>query len=268
MPTSNDPASSSWLIHADPLLNAAMRRREVDALGGVEGLRVRVAGYLSGDGDLQLEPRVRAWRRASRCRTPATAPLALTSPIGYRRAARASPTRGTVKALDRGVGLGPERLHVGSHAELPKAGHIRRVGQLEVRHVMAGVVPAVGGARGFDGVQATAHRPVTERVLVRLEPERIQGHDGLGQHLGVDELDPPVVAPAEVALRRGRAWSRCSSRGTRRASSSPWWRATWPPVARSRCSTNRSTCSMPPWRSHHIAVTTRAVRPPSSSSER
>jgi hypothetical protein len=55
-------------------------------------------------------------------------------------------------------------LDVRDDPELAQTREVGRVGQLQVRDVVARVVPAVGLARGLDGVEGAADRVVPQRV--------------------------------------------------------------------------------------------------------
>ena len=73
---------------------------------------------------------------------------------------------------------------------------------LDVGHVRARVGRTVGGPGGRDRVQRVAHGPVADRVEVRLEAEGIDAGHGIGQDLGVDEVDAAVrrLAPRPVQV--------------------------------------------------------------------
>ena len=78
---------------------------------------------------------------------------------------------------------------------------------LDVGHVRTCVGRTVGGSGGRDRVQRVAHRPVADRVEVRLKAEGIDAGHGIGQDLGVDEVDAAVgggrACPVEVRTEHG-----------------------------------------------------------------
>ena len=72
------------------------------------------------------------------------------------------------------------------------------------------VVPSIRGAGGLDRVERRAEGAVAERVLVDLEPERVEPDDRLAERALFDELDPAAVLLAEATFvggehRAGRA---------------------------------------------------------------
>ena len=90
---------------------------------------------------------------------------------------------------------GPERLHVGGHAELGEARHVIGVHELQVGEVVAAGIrrrpgrPVVRGRRCLEGVERLTHGAVADDVHVRAEARRVERDDRDGERLPAHERD-------------------------------------------------------------------------------
>ena len=79
---------------------------------------------------------------------------------------------------------------------------------LDVGDVRTRIGRTVGGPGGRDRVERVANGAVADRVEVRLEAEGVDAGHGIGQDLGVDEVDAAVGSWCPGAVQVGRASRR------------------------------------------------------------
>jgi predicted amidohydrolase YtcJ len=97
----------------------------------------------------------------------------------------------------------PVRLGVGQRAEEAEARDVVGVHDLDMGKVRPRVRPAVRLAGRLDGIEGVADRPVAERVVVGLEPERVEPDRRGLEGLGVDEVEPRVVGRVPMDVEVG-----------------------------------------------------------------
>ena len=171
---------------------------QTDALCRKENRAVRRAGSSPRGCDLHLQERIRRRDRPvaseghDRARPAEVADRVETlGPV-------ADPRLG--HRLDQRIGLRPERLHVRDGADFSEPPDVLWIRQLEMGDVVPQVVRSVRATRRLQRIQRASNRAIAERVLMHLEPQRIEPDDRLLQRLRVDELDPAAVLPTEGSL--------------------------------------------------------------------
>ena len=200
LPSSIEPVSASrWLTQAPPFVNAPRALSRLSASAGRKGSAARFSGEI---------------------RFTATSISAMTLGVltvqsraahepgagGLERAERVlqgGPPRrqeGQGQLVHLGIVAGPVGLDVGRDVELPEAGILGRIDDLEMGHVMAPLGGPVRPPGRLDRVERLPDGAIAEGVEVDLEAECVQPADVVLEQLRVDEADP--------AIRRGAAAGR------------------------------------------------------------
>ena len=165
-----------------------------------------LGGRSAFDGDRVSPAAGSGSRRSSRCRTPARRPPGPGSRRVLPRRALGADERDR-QVVHLALVRRPQRLPVRHGAQPMEPRDVVWMHDLDVRQMVAVVARAVRGEGCLDRVEGLTHRPVAQRVEVRLEPERVQLRHGVLQQLG----DPRTRCRRCPSVRRSRPGTASAS---------------------------------------------------------